>query len=91
MHGFNYKIYNKNDNSIRTLTAIYASNAKSTLINQGQNKTPRRLTPRECARVQGYADNYKIVCSDSQAYKQFGNAVIPKMIRLVFDGISKGH
>jgi len=35
----------------------------------------RRLTPRECARLQGFPDTFKIVVSDTQAYKQFGNAV----------------
>lgn len=91
LHGFNYKIHTNKDTHTRTLTAMYSSNPKSTLIDQGLNKNPRKLTPRECARVMGFPENYKIICSDSQAYKQFGNAVIPKMVGLVFDGISKGH
>jgi len=40
-----------------------------------QSKGIRRLTPRECARLQGFPDDFKIVVSDAQAYKQFGNAV----------------
>lgn len=46
------------------------------LIAQGR-KNPRRLTPRECARLQGFPDDFKIVVSDTQAYKQFGNSVVP--------------
>jgi len=56
-----------------------------------QSETLLRLTLRECARVQVFPENFKIEVSDSQAYCQFGNAVIPKMVGLVFDGISKEH
>ena len=41
-----------------------------------EGKNPRRLTPRECARIQGFPDTFKIVVSDTQAYKQFGNSVV---------------
>ena len=41
-----------------------------------RNGNPRRLTPRECARLQGFPDDFKIVVSDTQAYKQFGNSVV---------------
>ena len=40
-----------------------------------QNGKVRRLTPRECARLQGFSDDFVIPVSDTQAYKQFGNAV----------------
>ena len=43
-------------------------------------KNPRRLTPRECARLQGFPDDFKIVVSDTQAYKQFGNSVVVPLI-----------
>ncbi len=49
----------------------------------------RRLTPRECARLQGFADTYKIVCSDAQAYKQFGNAVTVNVIKALGTEIAK--
>ncbi|MCR5073111.1 MAG: DNA cytosine methyltransferase, partial [Clostridiales bacterium] len=39
-------------------------------------KNPRKLTPRECARLQGFPDTFKIVVSDTQAYRQFGNSVV---------------
>ncbi|MFQ9892666.1 MAG: DNA cytosine methyltransferase [Emergencia sp.] len=41
-----------------------------------EGKNPRRLTPRECARLQGFPDSFKIPVSDTQAYKQFGNSVV---------------
>ena len=48
-----------------------------------QNNRVRRLTPRECARLQGFPDDFVIPVSDSQAYKQFGNAVIVNVSRAV--------
>ena len=44
------------------------------IAQEGEN--PRRLTPRECARLQGFPDSFKIPVSDTQAYKQFGNSVV---------------
>ena len=41
-----------------------------------QGKNPRKLTPRECARLQGFPDSFVIPVSDTQAYKQFGNSVV---------------
>lgn len=58
-----------------TLTARYYKDGKEILIVQA-GTNPRRLTPRECARLQGFPDDFKIVCSNTQAYKQFGNAVV---------------
>lgn len=48
-----------------------------------QNGRVRRLTPRECARLQGFSDNFIIPVSDTQAYKQFGNAVTANVSRAV--------
>lgn len=59
----------------RTLSARYYKDGSEILIEQkGQN--PRRLTPRECARLQGFPDSFKIPVSDTQAYRQFGNSVV---------------
>lgn len=52
------------------------------------NGKPRRLHPRECARIMGYPDSYKICKSDNQAYKQFGNSVIIDVLQLI--GIEMG-
>jgi DNA (cytosine-5)-methyltransferase 1 len=60
----------------RTLSARYYKDGSEILVSQGTKKRPRRLTPRECARLMGYPDTFKIPVSDTQAYKQFGNSVI---------------
>jgi DNA (cytosine-5)-methyltransferase 1 len=70
----------------RTLSARYYKDGSEILIKQGQ-KTPRRLTPRECARLMGFPDDKKIVVSDTQAYRQFGNAVVPKVAKAVGESI----
>jgi len=53
------------------------------LIDQGPEKNPRKLTPRECARLQGFPEEFVIPVSDSQAYKQFGNSVAVPVIRAI--------
>lgn len=65
----------------RTLSARYYKDGSEILIMQN-GKNPRRLTPRECARLMGYEDDFKIIVSDTQAYKQFGNSVV---VPVVFD------
>ncbi|MGH8273654.1 MAG: DNA (cytosine-5-)-methyltransferase [Gammaproteobacteria bacterium] len=60
----------------RTLSARYYKDGSEILVSQGKCKRPRRLTPRECARLMGYDDSFVIPVSDTQAYKQFGNSVI---------------
>jgi DNA (cytosine-5)-methyltransferase 1 len=59
----------------RTLSARYFKDGSEILVSRGRKKTPRRLTPRECARLMGYPDDFRIPVSDTQAYKQFGNSV----------------
>lgn len=63
------------DSVARTLSARYYKDGSEILIDRGAGKSPRRLTPRECARLMGYPDDFKIPVSDTQAYKQFGNSV----------------
>lgn len=63
------------DGVTRTISARYYKDGSEILIEQA-GKNPRRLTPRECARLQGFPDNFKIPVSDTQAYKQFGNSVV---------------
>lgn len=67
------------DGVSRTLSARYYKDGSEILIEQ-KNKNPRRLTPRECARLQGFPDTFKIPVSDTQAYKQFGNSVVVPLI-----------
>ena len=73
-NGFGFGIAPLNGVS-RTLSARYYKDGSEILIAQ-REKNPRRLTPSECARLMGYPDNFKIVVSDCQAYRQFGNSVV---------------
>ena len=63
------------DGVSRTLSARYYKDGSEVLIEQ-LGKNPRKLTPRECARLQGFPDSFVIPVSDTQAYKQFGNSVV---------------
>lgn len=72
----------------RTLSARYYKDGSEILIAQ-KGKNPRRLTPRECARLQGFPDDFKIVVSDTQAYKQFGNSVVVPLMSAVAKLVSK--
>jgi DNA (cytosine-5)-methyltransferase 1 len=67
----------------RTLSARYHKDGSEILVHQGPNKNPRRLTPRECARLMGFPDTYRIPVSDTRAYRQFGNSVVVDVIRHV--------
>jgi len=71
------------DNIARTLSARYHKDGSEILIYQGKKKNPRRLTPRECARLMGYPDEFKIPVSDTQAYRQFGNSVVVPVINAI--------
>ncbi len=64
------------ENTARTLSARYYKDGSEILIYQGKRKSPRRLTPRECARLMGFPDTFRIPVSDTRAYKQFGNSVV---------------
>lgn len=82
-NGFGYGIADP-DGIARTLSARYYKDGSEILIAQ-EGKNPRRLTPRECARLQGFPDSFKIVVSDTQAYRQFGNSVVVPLMENVAD------
>lgn len=65
----------KLDGVTRTLSARYYKDGSEILIAQ-EGANPRRLTPRECARLQGFPESFVIPVSDTQAYRQFGNSVV---------------
>lgn len=67
----------------RTLSARYYKDGSEILVAQGSRKRPRRLTPRECARLMGFPDRFIIPVSDTQAYRQFGNSVVVPVIQEV--------
>lgn len=70
------------DGVSRTISARYYKDGSEILIAQN-GKNPRRLTPRECARLQGFPDTFKIPVSDTQAYRQFGNSVVVPLMENV--------
>jgi len=73
-NGFGYSIFDENSPYTSTISARYYKDGSEILISQGR-RNPRKVTPREAARLQGFPDSFKIVVSDNQAYKQFGNSV----------------
>jgi DNA (cytosine-5)-methyltransferase 1 len=71
------------DSVTRTLSARYHKDGSEILVYQGEQLRPRRLTPRECARLMGFPDTFRIPVSDTQAYRQFGNSVVMPVMREV--------
>lgn len=86
-NGFGYGLTDL-DGISRTLSARYYKDGSEILIPQ-KGKNPRRLTPRECARLMGFPDSFKIPVSDTQAYKQFGNAVVPGIVEYIVKAMTK--
>ena len=74
-----------------TISARYYKDGSEILIDQSDiNKNPRKLTPRECARIQGFPDNFLVnAVSDAQTYRQFGNSVSVPVIREVAKSMLK--
>jgi DNA (cytosine-5)-methyltransferase 1 len=81
-NGFGFGLVTGKDTT-RTLSARYHKDGSEILISQGARKNPRRLTPRECARLMGYPDSFKIPVSDTQAYRQFGNSVVVPVVERI--------
>jgi DNA (cytosine-5)-methyltransferase 1 len=84
-NGFGFGLVTEKDTT-RTLSARYHKDGSEILIAQ-RGKNPRRLTPRECARLMGYPDNYKLVVSDTQAYRQFGNSVVVPVVERIAEAV----
>ncbi len=79
-NGFGYSLFNEESEYTSTISARYYKDGSEILIEQ-KGKNPRKITPREAARLQGYPENYIIPVSDMQAYKQFGNSVAVPVIK----------
>ncbi len=86
-NGFGFGLVGPNDVS-RTLSARYYKDGSEILVEQ-KGRNPRRLTPRECARLMGFDEpggkDFIIPVSDTQAYRQFGNAVVVPVVKAVAD------
>lgn len=81
-NGFGCSVFGPQDVA-RTLSARYHKDGSEILIDQGRNKNPRRLTPRECARLMGFSDDFLIPVSDTQGYRQFGNSVVVPVVERI--------
>ena len=86
--GFGYSLFNAKSPYSNTISARYYKDGSEILIEQ-KNKNPRKLTPREAARLQGFPDEFIIPVSDTQAYKQFGNSVAVPVVHAVAEQIIK--
>ncbi len=80
--GFGYSLFSPDSPYTSTISARYYKDGSEILIRQN-DRNPRKLTPRECARLQGFPDSFIIPVSDAQAYKQFGNSVAVPVIRAI--------
>lgn len=87
-NGFGFGLVTGADTT-RTLSARYHKDGSEILVSQGPGKNPRRLTPRECARLMGYPDSFKITVSDTQAYRQFGNSVVVPVVERIAREVEK--
>ena len=81
-NGFGFSMFNGDSKYTSTISARYYKDGSEALIEQS-GKNPRMLTPRECARLQGFSDDFIIPVSNAQSYKQFGNSVCIPVIDAV--------
>lgn len=88
-NGFGCSVVGPTDTS-RTLSARYYKDGSEILITRGRRRNPRRLTPRECARLMGFPEDFRIPVSDMRAYKQFGNSVVVPLMRAVAKAMRPG-
>ena len=82
--GVGYGLFNTKSPYTNTISARYYKDGSEILIEQ-EDKNPRKLTPREAARLQGFPDSYVIPVSDTQAYRQFGNSVCVPVVKAIAD------
>ena len=81
-NGFGYSLFNNDSKYTSTISARYYKDGSEILIEQ-KNQNPRKLTPREASRLQGFPESFKIASSDVQSYKQFGNSVAIPVIEAI--------
>jgi DNA (cytosine-5)-methyltransferase 1 len=80
-NGFGYSLFTPDSPRTSTISARYYKDGSEILIATAGN--PRKITPREAARLQGFPESFKIPVSDTQAYKQFGNSVAVSVISAI--------
>ncbi len=84
-NGFGHRVFSHEDRACNTITSRYYKDGREVLVDQSaQGLNPRRLTPRECARIQGFPEWFDLTAaSDTQLYRQFGNSVSVPVIRTI--------
>ncbi|HFQ5133917.1 TPA: DNA (cytosine-5-)-methyltransferase [Vibrio vulnificus] len=84
-NGFGYSLFNAESEYTNTISARYYKDGSEILIDQSHlGKNPRKLTPRECANLQGFPPEFNVdAVSQGQIYKQFGNSVCMNVIHAV--------
>lgn len=85
-NGFGYSLFNKESSYTSTISARYYKDGSEILIAM-ENRNPRKITPREAARLQGFPEDFIIPVSDCQAYRQFGNSVCVPVIDAIANSI----
>lgn len=85
-NGFGYRSFNEKSPYTSTLSRRYYKDGSEILIEQ-DGKNPRKLIPREAARLQGYPDSFRTHPSNTEAYKQFGNSVAVPVVTAVSQNI----
>ncbi|MGQ4001954.1 DNA cytosine methyltransferase [Francisellaceae bacterium CB300] len=85
-NGFGYSIFDEESIYTSTISARYYKDGSEILIKQ-EGKNPRKLTPKEASRLQGFPNNFIIPVSDTQSYRQFGNSVAVPVIRAISKNI----
>jgi DNA (cytosine-5)-methyltransferase 1 len=87
-YGFGYSLFNSKSEYTSTISARYYKDGSEILIEQ-VGKNPRKITPREAARLQGFPESFQIPVSDNQAYRQFGNSVAVPVIKAIAGEVIK--
>ncbi|MBU0660931.1 DNA cytosine methyltransferase [Patescibacteria group bacterium] len=87
-NGFGYSLFDANSAYTSTMSARYYKDGSEILIRQ-KNKNPRKITPREASRLQGFPKDFVLTVSNVQCYKQFGNSVAVPVIRAIAKKIEK--
>lgn len=87
-NGFGYSLFDGSSRYTSTISARYYKDGSEILISQ-HGKNPRKITPREAARLQGFPESFVIPVSDNQAYKQFGNSVAVPVVAAIAKKVAK--
>ncbi|PQV52717.1 DNA (cytosine-5-)-methyltransferase [Paraburkholderia sp. BL21I4N1] len=85
-NGFGCSVVTR-DETTRTLSARYHKDGSEILVHRGNGLNPRRLTPRECARLMGFEEGFILPVSDTQLYRQFGNSVVVPAVKAVAEAM----